>query len=192
LASLWSHCFSLWCTCEWILPPRPDKNLSPRSQPRILRRSNKPSTIPRKGPGWSSFFPPLEQPVCGGPPQSSNSCSAIRTLRSGCSWCGSRCFRRTCVHQFIARSGESRTSAPVSSGTRNISSRKSFAGLPVRTRDNRSPIAASTGDSSGMMPSSMRHTRSGGRHRRPFSGTARSSAWLLPSRKHSTIARRHQ
>jgi hypothetical protein len=184
----WSHCFLWLCTCEWILPRRPVKSFLPRLLPRISRRSKSPLTNPRKGPGWYFFFPRLEQPVCGGPPRSNNSCNAIRTLRSGCWWCGSRYSRWTCVHQFIARSGESRTSAPISSGTRNISSRKSSAGLPVKTRDNRSPGVASTRDSSGMMRFFMHLIRSGGRLLRPFSGTARSSAWLPPSRRHSTIA----
>ena len=117
-----------------------------------------------------------------------NSCSTTRTLRCGYLWCGSRCFRWTCVHQFIARSGESQISASASSGTRNIWSRKSSAGLPVKSATSRSPTAASTGDSSGMMPFSIHHVQSGGRLRRLFSGTARSCAWFLASRRFSRIA----
>src|SRR5437016_5253404 len=48
---------------------------------------------------------------------------------------------------------------------------------------NRSPIVASARDSSGTMPFSMHHIRSGGKLRRLLSGTVRSSAWLLPSRR---------
>ena len=58
----------------------------------------------------------------------------------------------------------------------------------MKTPDNRSPGVASAGDYSGMMPFSIHHMRSGDRHRRLFSGTARLSAWLPPSRRHSTIA----
>jgi hypothetical protein len=90
--------------------------------------------------------------------------------------CGSRYFRRTCALRFIARSGESRTSVPVSSGTRNISSRKSFAGLLLKAPGSRSPIAASTADFSGMTSFSMHHARSGGRLLRRSSGTVRSCA----------------
>ena len=172
----WSRCFLWRCTCEWILPRRPVKILSPRSQPRISRRSKGPSTNPSRGPGWYCFFLRLERPACGGPPQSNNSCSTIRTLRSACWLCGSRYFRRTCALRFIARLGESQTSAPVSSGTRNISSRKNFAGLLPKAPDNRSPIAASTADFSGMMPSSMHHARSGSRLLPRSSGMVRSCA----------------
>ena len=171
----WSHCFLWRCTCEWILPRRPVKNLSPRSQPRISWRSKGPSTNPSMGRGWYFFFLRLERPACGGPPQSNNSCIAIRTFHSACWLCGSQYFRRTCALRFIARSGESQTGVPVSSGTRNISSRKNFAGLPVKTLDNRSLIAASTADFSGMMPFSMHHARSGRLLRRSF-GMVRSCA----------------
>src|SRR6266436_6348602 len=85
----------------------------------------------------------------------------------------------------MPHSEDSRTSAPGNSGTRNISWPKSLAGWPVRTPTTPSPIAALTGDSSGIWPFFMRHIPNGGRHRRLFSGTVRSSAWLLRSRRHS-------
>ena len=172
----WSHCFLWRCTCEWILPRRPVKILSPRSQPRISRRSKSLSTNPSKGPGWYSYFLRLERPACGGPPQSNNSCSAIRTPRSGCWWFGSRYFQRTCALRFIARSGESQTGVPVSSGTRNISSRKNFAGLLLKAPGSRALIAASTADFSGMTPFSMHHARSGDRLLRRSCGMVRSCA----------------
>ncbi len=113
------------------------------------------------------------------------SCGAMRALRCACWWCGSRCFHRICVHRFVVRSGESRTGARVNSGTRNISSRKSFAGLPVKTRINRNPSVAPSEGGFGMGPFSLRHIRNGDRRRRRFSGTARWCAWLLTSRKSS-------
>ena len=72
--------------------------------------------------------------------------------------------------------------APGSSLTRNISLPKSLAGWPMRTPTNPSLMAASTGDSSGIWPFFIRHIQRGGRHRRLFSRTVRSSAWLLRSR----------
>jgi hypothetical protein len=109
------------------------------------------------------------------------------TPRSEYWWSGSPCLRRTGVHPFVALWPESRTSAPANSGTRSISSQKSFLELLVNTRNNRSPLAAPTTVSSGMTRFSIHNARGGGRLPRLLSGMARSSASVRPWSRHSRI-----
>ena len=123
-------------------------------------------------PGWCCSFLRLDQPVCGGPPQLSNSWLGTQTGRCACWLFGSRYWQPIGGRQAGVRWREFQTGGYDSFGTPSTSWQVSCVRLQRKNPRSQNRAAVFRKGSIGMKRSFTRRTRAGRMSRLQRFGTA--------------------